>query len=179
MREISVLGSKFSPVCEFYHFTINLAFHSPAEADCMVSNAWMFQGQSPDGGTFAGQLVQWSVKIGREMPSFFLLKEEEDNFFHNLVVYLSQSHRLNCDRSEVLINCQRHLVSYVNDVYGLFKNRLDIYEKKERQLRGKMSNKLIQNTPNPSYVLPRSLGLYTSNNSWKVSSWLFVEVADW
>ena len=120
----------------------------------------MFQGQSSDGGTFDGQLVQWSVKIVREMPSFLLLKEEEENFFHNL----SQSHRLNCDRSEVLINCQRHLVSYVNDVYGLFKNLLGIYEKKKRQLRGKMP-KLIQNTPNPCYFLPRSLGLYTSNNS--------------
>ena len=121
-RESAVLGSKFCPVCEFYYFTINLAFHSPAEADCIVSNARMFKDQSSDGGTFDGQLLQWSVKIVRELPSFFLLKEEEENFFHNLVVYLSQSHRLNFDRREVHINCQRHLVSYVNDVYGLFKN---------------------------------------------------------
>ena len=74
VQGIAVLGSKFRPVCEFYYFTINLAFHSPAEADCIVSNARMFKGQSSDGGTFDGQLVQWSVKIVRELLSFFPFK---------------------------------------------------------------------------------------------------------
>ena len=41
-------------------------------ADCKVSNTRMFQGQSFEGGTFEGQLVQWSVKIVRELPSFSL-----------------------------------------------------------------------------------------------------------
>ena len=35
----------------------------------------MFQGQSSEGGTFEGQLVRWSVKIVRELPSFSSLKK--------------------------------------------------------------------------------------------------------
>ena len=54
-------------------------------ADCMVSNTRMFQGQNFEGGTFEGQLVRWSVKLFRELPSFSLEKEEEeDDFSHNL-----------------------------------------------------------------------------------------------
>ena len=43
-----------------------------AGADCKVSNTRMFQGQSFEGGTFESQLVRWSVKIVRELPSFSL-----------------------------------------------------------------------------------------------------------
>ena len=58
------------------------------------------QGQSIEGGTFEGQLVRWSVKIVQELPSFSLLKVEEDNFYRNLVVYLSHAPSLNFDQSE-------------------------------------------------------------------------------
>ena len=41
-------------------------------ADCKVSNTRMFQGQSFEGGTIESQLVRWSVKTVRELPSFSL-----------------------------------------------------------------------------------------------------------
>ena len=75
----------------------------------LLTRGRLIQGQSFEGGTFQGQLVQWSVRIIRELPSSSFWKENEDNFFHNLVVYLSQSHSLNCDQSESVLICQWHL----------------------------------------------------------------------
>ena len=48
--------------------------HLGTGADCKVSNTQMFQGQSFEGGTFESQLVRWSVKIVRELPSFSSFK---------------------------------------------------------------------------------------------------------
>ena len=92
-------------------------------AVCEVSNTRIFQGQSFEGGIFEGQLVRWSVKIVRDLPSFSLSKEEEDNFFQNLAVYLSESHIY-----------QWHHLSYVNDVYGLFKIPHCTFMRKKREL---------------------------------------------
>ena len=50
----------------------NKTSSGPAGADSKVLNTRMFQGQSFEGGTFEGQLVRWSVKIVRELPSFSL-----------------------------------------------------------------------------------------------------------
>ena len=91
---------RFTNFCQANPFIENILqkFQLPLDinpnlgADGKVSNTQMFQGQSFEGGTFVGQLVRWSVKIVRELPSFSLFKEEEDNFFHNLVVYLSKTH---------------------------------------------------------------------------------------
>ena len=46
------------------------SYWSMSGADCKVSNTRMFQGQSFEGGTFESQLVRWSAKIVRELPSF-------------------------------------------------------------------------------------------------------------
>ena len=54
-----------------YFLKFQLKLHcGNAGADCKVSNTQMFQGESFEGGTFEDQLVPWSVKIVRELPSF-------------------------------------------------------------------------------------------------------------
>ena len=89
------MNKSLTVILPLHHIKIppgRISHHMQTGVDCKVSNTRMFQGQSFEGGTFESQLVRWSVKIVRELPSFSLLKEEEDNFFHNLVVYLSESH---------------------------------------------------------------------------------------
>ena len=122
-----------------------------AGADCKVSNTRMFQGQSFEGGTFESQLVRWSVKIVRELPSFSSFKRRGGQL-------LPQSGSLS---QRITHSCQWYLLSYVHDVYGLLQRPHWTFmrRKKRRELRGKMP-KFKQNAPNLCFVLPRSLGLY-------------------
>ena len=125
-------------------------------ADCKVSNTWMFQGQSFEGGTFEGQLVRWSVKIVRELPYFSFLKEKEDNFFHNLVVYLSESHIF-----------QWYLLSYVDDIHGLLQRPHWTFMRKKREGNWEERYPNLNRMHLISVLFCQDhLDYITSNNSW-------------
>ena len=102
-------------------------------------------------------LFDGQLKLFESCLLFPLLKEEEDNFSHNLIVYLSESH-----------SCQWDLLSYVDHVYGLLQRPHWTFmrRKKRKELRGKMP-KFKQNAPNLSVLFCQDhLDYITSNNSW-------------
>ena len=120
-----------TPLSNNCNFKLTCCMLRPG-ADCKVSNTRMFQGQRFEGGTFKGQLVRWSVKIVRRLPSFSPLKKVEDNFFHNLLVYLSQSHSLWSERvkSKYLFANDIFFLSCIDTIYGFLQRPLWTFMKK-------------------------------------------------